>query len=55
MYLICFEIDRSGFILEGFRDLGMAEEVAERVFENNHSYKFCIFAAHETTEISVKS
>jgi hypothetical protein len=32
MYLICFEIDRSGFILEGFRDLGMAMEVAEKVF-----------------------
>ncbi len=32
MYLLCFEIDRSGFILEGFRDLGMAKEVAEKVF-----------------------
>ena len=32
MYLICFEIDRSGFILEGFRDLEMAMEVAEKVF-----------------------
>src|ERR1039457_6078620 len=39
MYLICFVIDRSGFILEGFRDLGIAEEVAERVFEKiNNSF-----------------
>ena len=44
MYLICFEIDRSGFILEGFRDLGMAMEVAEKVFLKNHCYKFSIFA-----------
>ena len=55
MYLICFEIDRSGFILEGFRDLGMAEEVAEMVFEKIIDLSFRIFAAHETTEISVKS
>ena len=39
MYLICFVIDRSGFILEGFRDLGIAEEVAEKVFEKiNNSF-----------------
>jgi len=39
MYLICFEVERSGFILEGFRDLGMAKEVAEKLFLMiNNSY-----------------
>ena len=32
MYLICFEIERNGFILEAFSDLELAKKVASTIF-----------------------
>ncbi len=32
MYLICFEVDRNGFILEAFSDLELAMKVASTIF-----------------------
>ena len=57
MHLICFEIDKSGFILEGFRDLGMAKEVAEKVFEKiNNSFMVVnqVWGAMEMMEWNIR-